>query len=118
MWPADAIPAPEASHDESLVIRLSDSRVRFLLSGVIQQEVEDRLAEEHASVAADFLQVPHHGSKTSSTEVFLAAVLPRVAVVSVGETNPFGRPFERIVERYAQAGVRFLRPITTGAVTA
>ncbi|MGA7964115.1 MAG: hypothetical protein WCA33_20655, partial [Candidatus Acidiferrales bacterium] len=60
----------------------------------------------------------HHGSKTSSTDAFVGAVAPRVAVVSVGEGNQFGHPVDAVVERYAQAGARFLRTDRDGAVTA
>jgi competence protein ComEC len=118
LWPADLPPVKEASNDDSLVLRLSDGRFHFLLSGDIEQRVEDKLVAEHAELASDFLKVPHHGSKTSSTKVFLAAVAPRGAVVSVGESNPFGHPAAPIVERYADAGVRFLRTDRDGAVTA
>jgi competence protein ComEC len=118
LWPADASSVEEASNDDSLVLRLTDGRVSFLLPGDIQKRVEDDLAREHAPLAADFLKVPHHGSKTSSTAAFLAAVAPHVAVVSVGEGNPFGHPVESVVERYEHAGVRFLRTDRDGAVTA
>lgn len=118
LWPADASPVEQASNDDSLVLRLTDGHVSFLLPGDIQKRVEDDLAKEHAPLAADFLKVPHHGSKTSSTEAFLAAVAPRVAVVSVGEGNPFGHPVESVVERYEHAGVRFLRTDRDGAVPA
>jgi competence protein ComEC len=74
--------------------------------------------ENHAPLAVDFLKVPHHGSKSSSTEAFLAAVAPRVAVVSVGEANAFGHPAQAVVERYEQSGVRLLRTDRDGAVTA
>jgi competence protein ComEC len=76
------------------------------------------LVSEHAPLAAEFLKVPHHGGKTSSTEAFLAAVVPRIAVVSVGESNPFGHPAEAVLERYERAGVRLLRTDHDGAVTA
>lgn len=118
LWPVDSSPVTGASNEDSLTLRLEDASVRFLLTGDIQQNVEEALVEEHAPIAADFLKVPHHGSKTSSTEAFVAAVKPRVAVVSVGEANPFGHPAESVVERYEQEGIRLLRTDRDGAVTA
>ncbi|MGH9689935.1 MAG: ComEC/Rec2 family competence protein [Candidatus Acidiferrales bacterium] len=118
LWPPDAGPVREASNDDSIVMRISDGPLRFLLPGDAQRHSEDQLVASHAPLAADFLKVPHHGSKTSSTEGFLAAVAPRVAVVSVGQGNSFGQPAENILERYAQAGVRLLRTDRDGAVTA
>jgi competence protein ComEC len=118
LWPPDAGPVDAASNDDSLVLRLSDGRVRFLLAGDIQQRVEDKLVADHAPLRADFLKVPHHGSKTSSTDAFLAAVAPRVAAISVGQTNAFGHPAENVVERYEHAGVRLLRTDRDGAVSA
>jgi competence protein ComEC len=118
LWPADLTPVNEASNDDSLVLRLENGSVRFLLAGDIQKKVEQRLVGEHAQITADFLKVPHHGSKTSSTRDFVAAVAPKVAVVSAGEANPFGHPAEGTIERYAQAGVHLLRTDRNGAVTA
>ena len=118
LWPRDVGPVKEASNDDSLVLRIGDGRLHFLLPGDAQQRSEDELVGSRAALAADFLKVPHHGSKTSSTEAFLAAVAPSVAVVSVGEANPFGQPAENIVQRYTRAGVRLLRTDRDGAVTA
>jgi competence protein ComEC len=118
LWPPDAGPVSEASNDDSIVLRLTDGRIRFLLAGDIQERVEESLVEEHAPLGADFLKVPHHGSRTSSTIAFLAAVTPRVAVISVGEANPFGHPSQDVVERYERGGVRLLRTDRDGAVTA
>jgi competence protein ComEC len=118
LWPADIGPVTQASNDDSLVLRITDGRLHLLLPGDAQRQSEDELVSSHAPLAADFLKVPHHGSKTSSTEAFLQAVAPRIAVVSVGEANPFGHPAENIVERYANAGVRLLRTDRDGAVTA
>jgi competence protein ComEC len=118
LWPPVEPSVSEASNDDSLVMRISDGAMRFLLPGDAQQKVEDLLVEQHAPLDAVFLKVPHHGSKTSSTDAFLAAVAPRVAVVSVGEGNAFGHPVASVVERYARAGVRFLRTDRDGAVTA
>ncbi len=100
------------------MLRLSDGQVRLLLTGDIERGTEEELVAEHAPLAAEFLKVPHHGSKTSSTPEFLAAVAPRVAAVSVGEANPFGHPAEAVVERYENKGVRLLRTDRDGAITA
>ena len=118
LWPADPTPVDQASNDDSLVLRLEDGSVRFLLAGDIQKKVEQRLVAQDAEIAADFLKVPHHGSKTSSTRDFVGAVAPKVAVVSAGEANPFGHPASATIERYAQAGVRLLRTDRDGAITA
>ena len=118
LWPADSSPTPSASNDNSLVMRLRDGHVNFLLSGDIEKRAESALVGEHVPLAAEFLKVPHHGGKNSSTEPFLAAVAPRIAVVSVGEANPFGHPAEAALKRYQQAGIRLLRTDRDGAVTA
>jgi len=118
LWPPDISAVGSASNDDSLVLRLSDARAQFLLAGDIEQHVEAQLVSEHAALAADFLKVPHHGSKTSSTDAFLAAVNPRVAAVSVGEGNAFGQPAADVVERYKARRVRLLRTDQDGAVTA
>jgi competence protein ComEC len=65
---------------------------------------------------ADVLKVGHHGSKNSTTAEFLKAVHPAVAVISVGEENPYGHPNKELLERLEQAGVRVLRTDRDGAV--
>jgi competence protein ComEC len=118
LWPEDAAASQKASNDDSIVIRVGEGPFHFLLTGDIERKAETGLVDENVPLAADFLKVPHHGSKTSSTDAFLAAVMPRVAVASVGESNPFGHPAEVVVERYERAGARFLRTDRDGAVTA
>jgi len=117
LWPADVSEVDKAANDNSLVMRIRDGEESFLLPGDIEKKVENELVDEHAPLAANFLKVPHHGSKTSSTDAFVGAVAPHVAVVSVGEGNQFGHPVDSVVERYARAGVRFLRTDRDGAVT-
>jgi competence protein ComEC len=118
LWPADGSTVTAAANDNSLVMRIEDGGERFLLPGDIEKKVENELVAEKAPLAADFLKVPHHGSKTSSTDAFVGAVAPRVAVVSVGQGNQFGHPVDTVVERYTHAGTRFLRTDRDGAVTA
>ena len=118
LWPADPTEAPAAANNDSVVLRLKDRAIHFLLPGDIEKQVENALTQGHDPLAADFLKVPHHGSKTSSTEVFLDAVNPRVGVISVGEDNSYGLPNAETVERYGAKGIRLLQTDQAGAVTA
>jgi competence protein ComEC len=118
LWPVDVSTVTKAANDNSIVLSVRDGAEKFLLPGDIEKRAENVLVDEQAPLAADFLKVPHHGSRTSSTDAFVAAVAPKVAVVSVGQDNPFGHPVEAVVERYESAGVRFLRTDKDGAVTA
>jgi competence protein ComEC len=118
LWPADISAVTKPSNDDSLVMAMDDGVINFLLPGDIEKKVENELVAEDAPLKADFLKVPHHGSKTSSTDAFVAAVAPKFAVVSVGDGNQFGHPVDAVVERYAAAGVRFLRTDRDGEVTA
>jgi competence protein ComEC len=117
LWPPKEDPAREASNDDSLVMRLADGSTSFLLTGDIEQPEEKKIVAEGETLSSDFLKVPHHGSKTSSTEPFLEAVTPRVAVISVGANNAYGHPSASVVERYTQDGIRLLRTDRDGAVT-
>jgi hypothetical protein len=65
---------------------------------------------------AEVLKIGHHGSKNSTTSEFLAAVRPRLAIISVGADNPYGHPNAELLERLANANVRVLRTDRDGAV--
>src|SRR6185295_15943946 len=84
-------------NDDSLVLKLRWGQVTFLLTGDIEAAGEASLG----SVRAQVLKVPHHGSRSSSTAGFVAAVSPRLALVSVGHRNRFGHPHPDVVGRYA-----------------
>ncbi|HEV2388451.1 MAG TPA: ComEC/Rec2 family competence protein [Candidatus Acidoferrales bacterium] len=118
LWPPNDDAVRQAGNNDSLVLLLADGNTRFLLPGDIEKPVEDTLAGSGVDLQADFLKVPHHGSKTSSTAEFLAAVRPKFAVASAGAGNPFGHPNAEVVERYKQDGVALWRTDRNGAVTA
>ena len=86
----------------------------MLLTGDIERPAEWALVEKDPR--ADVLLVPHHGSRTSSSEAFIAAVSPRWAVVPAGYRNRFGHPAREVLARYEAAGVRVLRTDLDGAV--
>jgi competence protein ComEC len=64
------------------------------------------------------LKVAHHGSKTSTTDAFLAASHPVFGAISVGRDNSFGHPSPEVIERLEDAGVRVYRTDRDGAITA
>lgn len=107
----------------SVVLGVRYGRVRFLLTGDAEAEEEAWLvarARRDPAVAealrADVLKVAHHGSRTSTTSAFLAAVRPRVALVSVGAGNSYGHPSPSVVARLASAGAEVLRTDRVGPV--
>ncbi len=101
--------------DQSLVLRVQYGRTAALLVGDAHKRIEEYLIDE--SPQADLLKVGHHGSATSSTPEFLAAVQPRFAVVSVGFYNSFGLPRFDVMQRYAARHITTYRTDLAGAVS-
>ena len=95
----------------------SESAPVALLVGDIEAAQEQALLARGAALAADVLLVPHHGSKTSSTEAFLNAVQPRTALVQAGYRNRFGHPAPEVSERYRARGIRVVESARCGAAT-
>ncbi len=88
---------------------------RFLLMGDVEQEIDPHLLAEGLP-HVDLLKVAHHGSKTATTQPFVDAVRPRVAVASAGAGNPYGHPAKATLGRLATAGARVLRTDRDGTV--
>jgi len=104
-------------NDLGCVLRISAGDRHILLTADIEKNTERRLLGEHADkLAADLLVVPHHGSKSSSTEEFVAAIQPDYAVFTVGYRNRFGHPKQEVVQRYADSGAELLRSDEDGAI--
>jgi competence protein ComEC len=100
----------------SCVVRIATAAGTVLLTGDIEEPDErDMLAR--GTLPADVLLVPHHGSRTSSSPAFLAAVQPRLAIVTAGYRNRFGHPRPEVLDRYRAAGAEVLRTDRDGAVT-
>jgi competence protein ComEC len=85
--------------NNGVVLRVSMEAVSFLLTADIQQEAEFELIARRASLNSTVLKVAHHGSNASTTPEFLAVVNPGVAVISVGEDNPYGHPGDEVIAR-------------------
>jgi competence protein ComEC len=82
----------------------------------MEASLEQSLLFSGALGQADLLKVGHHGSKTSTSDLFLDAVRPEVAVISVGEKNRYGHPHTGVLERLRARGVRVFRTDRDGDV--
>jgi competence protein ComEC len=106
-----------SNNDRGCVLRISIGQHSVLLTADIEKKSERSLLAQHPDkLSATMLVVPHHGSKTSSTPAFVAAVHPRYAVFTAGYRNHFGHPKAEVVERYRATGSELLRSDEDGAI--
>ncbi|MCP8898788.1 DNA internalization-related competence protein ComEC/Rec2 [Gilvimarinus xylanilyticus] len=106
--------AGSEGNNASCVLVIEWRGVRLLLPGDIERARERTLARQLAPV--DFLLVPHHGSKSSSSAALLSSIRPDLAVVSSGYRNRHGHPHQQVVERYRGVGSRVYNTAQHGAV--
>ncbi len=117
LWPPLAgINAPSGNND-SIVLQLNYGRRTILMTGDIEQAAETTILNSHPGIACDIVKVPHHGSRTSSTEAFVGATHPRLAVVSVGLTSMFGHPATEVIERWRAGGAEVMTTGQRGTIT-
>ncbi len=111
-------PAHEDLNDGSLVLRVAYGAASALFTGDLERPGELELIEgRHGpSPRSVVLKVPHHGSATSSSAALLAAVAPRLAVISAGSGNRFGFPAPAVLARLRAAGADVWRTDEDGAV--
>ena len=103
----------------SVITLVQYGDVRILMMGDAERPEEDWLLTHEASeLHADILKVGHHGSQTSSGEAFLAAVRPRLALVSVGAGNTYRLPTPAIMDRLEAGGAQVLRTDRLGTIIA
>lgn len=107
----------DSENSRSCVLRISSAAGSALLTGDIEADVERHLLRQEAgSLNADLLVIPHHGSRSSSTTAFIAAVNPAIAVNSAGYRNPYGHPHPAVRDRYLDQGALFYNTATSGQV--
>lgn len=92
----------------SIVLHLQYGQFDALLTGDITAKEEKEIIKDYQFQDIEVLKIPHHGSKYSTSEEFLKAVNPRVAIISVGK-NPWGHPTKEVLERLSQRNIKILR---------
>lgn len=107
-----------SSNNGSIVMRLVLGDQAFLLTGDIEREIESELTSQTNDLTATLVKVPHHGSRTSSTDEFVAKTRADIAVISVGRRSRFGHPHREVVERWRESGASVLTTGESGTITA
>jgi competence protein ComEC len=98
----------------SCVLKVSAGGRAALLTGDIERAQESALVASGAVLDADVLLVPHHGSRSSSSEAFIDAVRPRQAWIQAGHRNRYGHPAPDVVERYRSRGIAIMATTACG----
>lgn len=114
---ADYEAGPSAKNNDSLGLRLTFGEHSFLLTGDMEKQVESALVAASAVRPATVLKVAHHGSNTSSTDEFLSAVSPAIALISDGFENSFHHPHPAALQRLEDHHAAVFRTDQSGLVT-
>jgi competence protein ComEC len=109
---------PGSQNDSSVVLRIDYGSRSLLMTGDIESSTEANLiADRCDAIRADIVKVPHHGSRTSSTDSFVNCTRPSIAIFSVGRRSRFGHPHAEVVERWRAAGVQMMKTGEKGTIT-
>jgi competence protein ComEC len=100
---------------QSMVLKLTYGEFQALFTGDIDAAAEESLADQLETI--DFLKVAHHGSRYSSSQIFLNQIRPALGVISCSENNRYGHPAKESVERLESVGCSLLYTMQSGAVS-
>lgn len=122
IWPVDVSAEPLAAddpneHNTVYMIRYKD--IRIMVTGDLLEEDELEMVDYYKGtdkLRCDILKVAHHGSKSSSSEAFLDAARPRIAVIQCGRNNFYGHPHKQTLDRLKERGIGVFRTDLSGAV--
>jgi competence protein ComEC len=104
-------------NNSSCVLKIVHDNTSVLLTGDIEYKTEQQLVSNYSRyLKSDILLVPHHGSKTSSSENFIKQVAPKYALISVGKDNIYHLPNDIVINRYASNDIKIYRTDHNGAI--
>ena len=104
-------------NNSSCLLQIEHAGVRILLTGDIEAVAERALLDSGLlPESLDWMSVPHHGSKTSSSQRFLQRLQPRNVIFQYGHNNAYGHPYKAVVQRYNALGSRILNVDDEGAI--
>ncbi|HWQ90021.1 MAG TPA: MBL fold metallo-hydrolase [Desulfitobacteriaceae bacterium] len=106
----------EEINNYSAVLKITYGKTSFLFEGDAQSLSELEMVKAGYDLKADVLRVGHHGSQTSCSDIFLAKVQPKYAVISVGRENSYGHPSQATLDKLYQYGVKVYRTDQSGTI--
>ena len=109
-------PGAISGNAKSCVLQVQANGERLLLTGDIDREAEQAMLASPLAVPVDWLQAPHHGSRSSSSWAFVERLAPRNVLISRGRTNAFGHPHPQVMARYQRLGSQVYDSAAHGAV--
>lgn len=101
----------------SIVMKITYDETSFLFQGDAESQVENDLLLSDYDLTADVLKLGHHGSKTASTEKYLDAVNPQIAIISCGQGNNYGHPRVTVMEYLAERDIDYYITVDSGDIT-
>ena len=107
----------ENGNNGSIVLYSEIGGLRWLFTGDLEEDGEKKMLKESGHFTIDVLKVGHHGSKTSTTDLFLEGLSPKIAIISVGENNRFKHPNQEVLERLEKRQIKILRTDRSGAIS-
>ncbi len=108
----------KGGNEDSIILRMEYGDSRYIFTGDAEKEAEESVLEAYSEneLSADLLKIGHHGSRTSTTDAFLKAVAPSVAIISCGEGNSYGHPHTETVEKLVASVENIYRTDVLGTV--
>ena len=119
LYPDKDVSHLRVTNDASIVLHVVYGKTSFLLTGDLPSTIEEELVRELSPelLASTVLKAGHHGSKYSTSDMWLTAVSPDVVVISAGKENTYGHPASEVLSRIQKNGARIVSTIDSGTIT-
>lgn len=112
----DSLDVNTESNRRSMVLSISVNNLKMLFTGDLDRVGERKLIRNNINLDSDLLKVSHHGSNSATTNLFLNAVKPKVAIISAGVANRYNLPHPLVIERLEDSGCSILRTDIEGCI--
>ena len=117
LHPQEKLISENSINNNSIVFKLEYKSFSMLFTGDIENIAEEIILSKNINLKADILKVAHHGSKTSSSQRFIEAVSPKIALIGVGKNNMFGHPNREVIRRLQSYGTKIYRTDECGEIS-